>query len=227
MSVIATPAFEGSGASAQEEAYQHILYAIRMGTMRPGDRLVPEEIASSIGMSRMPVREALRRLTSEGLVTMRPNRGAVVRELSEKEVIEVFEIRAVLEGLAAYRAAQNVTDRDLLDLQDLLMRMQRAEPYFPEWITAHRLYHERFCAISDSPRLMQQIAALHSTVEPLMRIWLENRANAARVQQVHEELNRILAQKKPALMEQHMREHIRRTATGITEAMRQGQSSGA
>src|SRR2546429_9839412 len=91
----------------------------------PGDRLVADDIANSIGMSRMPVREALRRLTAEGLLVMPPNRGAIVRELSESEVIEVFEMRAVLEGLAAAMAARRCTQADVDDLQDLLLKMKR------------------------------------------------------------------------------------------------------
>lgn len=67
--------FESTHSTAQEEAYQHIRHAIRMGLQRPGARLVPEEIASALGMSRMPVREALNWLAAEGLIVMRPNRG--------------------------------------------------------------------------------------------------------------------------------------------------------
>ena len=72
-----TPSF-----TAEEEAYSHILQRIRSGQYRSGDRLIPEEIATEIGTSRMPVREAFRRLATEGLVDIRPHRGAVVRKLS-------------------------------------------------------------------------------------------------------------------------------------------------
>ncbi len=82
--------FDTVHATAQEEAYQHIKRGIRTGELRPGMRLAPDDIAAEIGTSRMPVREALNRLATEGLIVNRPNRGSVVRVLTEKEVREVF-----------------------------------------------------------------------------------------------------------------------------------------
>lgn len=216
-----TPPFESAHSTAQEEAYQHIRHAIRMGVMRPGVRLVPEEIATSIGMSRMPVREALNRLAAEGLIVMRPNRGAVVRGLTEKEVHEVFEMRAVLEGLAASMAVSRVRPADIQDLELLLVRMQNSASNTSDWITVHRQFHERLCAISDAPRLMYQISALHSVVEPLMRIWLENLSSFSYVQDVHEDLLVVLKAGDAADMESKMRAHVLRTVSGITAAMRQ------
>ena len=216
------PPFESAHSTAQEEAYQHIRHAIRMGVMRPGVRLVPEEIATSIGMSRMPVREALNRLAAEGLIVMRPNRGAVVRGLTEKEVREVFEMRAVLEGLAASLAVARVTPADIQDLEQLLGRMQHSAASTSDWITVHRQFHERLCAISDAPRLIYQISALHSVVEPLMRIWLENRPSFSYVQDVHEDLLVALKAGDAAAMETRMRAHVLRTVSGITGAMNQG-----
>ncbi|QHJ00880.1 FCD domain-containing protein [Xylophilus rhododendri] len=221
------PPFEHGHSTAQEEAYQHIRQAIRMGTMRPGYRLVPDEIANAIGMSRMPVREALNRLAAEGLIVLRPNRGAVVRGLTEKEVREVFEMRAVLEGLAASMAVSRVTPADLLDLEQLLIRMRNSAANTADWITEHRQFHERFCAIADAPRLMHQIAALHLVVEPLMRLWLENRSSSAYLQDVHEELVATLKAGDAAHMEAMMRAHVLRTVPGITAAMReQGAQAG-
>lgn len=84
--------------TAEEEAYNFLLNAICGGRYRKGDRLIAEDIASEIGMSRMPVREAFRRLDAQGLVTLRPNRGAIVGGLDIDELHEVFEMRSALEG---------------------------------------------------------------------------------------------------------------------------------
>lgn len=212
------PPFEALHATAQEEAYQHIRHAIRMGLLRPGARLVPEEIATQIGMSRMPVREALNRLAAEGLIVMRPNRGAVVRDLSDKEVREVFEMRAVLEGLAASLAARHASADDIHDLEQLLEKMQRSAANTSDWITVHRQFHERLCAISDAPRLMHQISSLHSVIEPLMRIWMENRpsTSVAYVQDVHREILAALKAGDASGVEALVRAHILRTIAGIT-----------
>ena len=82
--------------AAHDEAYTHILGALRLGRYVAGERLIAETIAAEIGTSRMPVREALRRLAAEGLVTVRANRGVTVNAPNVKEMREVFEMRAVL-----------------------------------------------------------------------------------------------------------------------------------
>lgn len=217
----ASPLPDAAQTSAHEEAYRHLSHGIRMGLLKPGDRLVADDIAQSIGMSRMPVREALRRLTAEGLLVMPPNRGAVVREL-ESEVIEVFEMRAVLEGLAASMAASRCTRADVDDLTDLLSTMKRCEGDRSEWITVHRRFHERLCRISAAPRLMEQISALHSVVEPLMRIWLENNAPSPLLQKHHEQLLACLQAGDAERLERDIRSHVRGTVDSITQAMRAG-----
>lgn len=224
MQPFASPSPDAQQTSAHEEAYRHLSHGIRMGLLKPGDRLVADDIAHAIGMSRMPVREALRRLTAEGLLVMPPNRGAIVRELSEAEVIEVFEMRAVLEGLAAAMAARRHTQADVDDLQDLLAKMKRCESDLSEWITVHRRFHERFCRISAAPRLAEQISALHSVVEPLMRIWLENNQPSPLLQAHHEQLVASLQAGDPDRLEQEMRAHVRGTVDSITQAMRAGRT---
>ncbi|WP_159917612.1 GntR family transcriptional regulator [Pantoea sp. 18069] len=210
--------FDTAPATAQEEAYQHIKRGIRMGELRPGTRLAPDDIAAEIGTSRMPVREALNRLATEGLIVNRPNRGAMVRVLTQKEVREVFAMRAVLEGLAASFAAENVTANDIHDLEQLLQRMHRSGLNASEWITAHSQFHERMCIIADAPQLLRQIAALHSVSEPLMRVWLEGRPSPDYVHDRHHELISALKAKDGALVEGLMRAHILRTLPGILQA---------
>ena len=82
--------------------------AIRSGQFLPGERLVESRLTDILGVSRGPLREAFRRLCAEGLVDIVPNRGAQVRRLSRKEILELFEIRAELEALAARNAARRI-----------------------------------------------------------------------------------------------------------------------
>lgn len=109
--------------TAEEEAYNFLLDAICGGRLRKGDRLIAEDIASEIGMSRMPVREAFRRLDAQGLVTLRPNRGAVVGGLDIDELHEVFEMRSALEGLAVRVAVARIGERQLAALERMLDEM--------------------------------------------------------------------------------------------------------
>ena len=95
-----TGEIETDSVSAETLAYRHILSRIRAGLLVPGARVRTEDVANEIGMSRQPVREAIRRLEAQGYVTSRPNRGAMVSKYTPDQLLELFEIRAALEGLA-------------------------------------------------------------------------------------------------------------------------------
>jgi DNA-binding GntR family transcriptional regulator len=100
--------------------------AIYRGELTPGQRLVEAEVASRYGASRAAVREALALLTNEGLVLRERNRGARVRPVSLEEAVEIFEARAVLEGLCAAKAAAAITTRERRELKALSSPMTQA-----------------------------------------------------------------------------------------------------
>lgn len=105
--------------SQGDAAYQRLMAALAEGTYRPGDRLREEEVARSLTLSRTPVREALRRLEADGIVEHRPRIGAVIRKLSQTEVVELYEMRLVLERTAAEMAAKHGTVPEFDAMDDL------------------------------------------------------------------------------------------------------------
>lgn len=105
--------------SQGEVAYARLLEAIRDGLYQPGDRLREEEIGARLSLSRTPVREALRKLESDGVVEHRPRLGAIVRTLSHTEVVELYEMRLVLERTAAELAAKHALAAELDELDEL------------------------------------------------------------------------------------------------------------
>lgn len=107
-------------------AYWTIRDAIRTGVIQAGDRLVELDLAAALEMSRTPVREALRQLEVERLVEVAPRRGFVVPTITIDDLVEIFEIREVLEGLAARRAAQRMGPAELEALCETVDRMERA-----------------------------------------------------------------------------------------------------
>lgn len=110
-------------------AYGRLLEDISAGRLAPGDRLRETEIATRLGVSRTPVREAIRLLEADGLVTHTPRVGAIVRRLGYAEVIELYEMRAVLEGTAARLTARSASDVELDELEALnQMLVQAADP---------------------------------------------------------------------------------------------------
>ena len=97
--------------------------AVRRGVLQPGERLMEIQLAEELGVSRTPVREAIRKLEMEGYVIMMPRRGTYVADLSIRDVNEVFEIRTSLESLASGLAAERITEDELEKLQRLLVEI--------------------------------------------------------------------------------------------------------
>ena len=110
--------------NASDLASELIRDAILDGRLAPGKRLKEEQLAKDLGISRTPVREALLLLQAEGLIESVPNRGAIVRAYSSKELVDMYDLRALLESYAARRAATRVTDEQLAELEESCRRFR-------------------------------------------------------------------------------------------------------
>lgn len=215
MSSLIAPDVDLSLVAAHDEAYAHILGALRSGRYRAGERLIAEAIAAEIGTSRMPVREALRRLAAEGLVTMRANRGVTVNAPNVQEMREVFEMRAVLEGLAVRLALPRMGAAEWRQMETLLDAMEPPSGLQADWTSAHRTFHEALCIKSEAPRLLRQISALHTVVEPHMRRWAAMDERHVGTREHHETLLAVLRDGDPLAAEQAMREHVMATVPDL------------
>jgi DNA-binding GntR family transcriptional regulator len=101
--------------------------AIIRGDFEPGERLKQSELAEKLGVSRMPVREAFRKLESEGLITLEPHKGAVVKSISLEDIEEIYALRSSLEKMAVYKSIDLLTKEDLTELTELVEQMETAE----------------------------------------------------------------------------------------------------
>jgi DNA-binding GntR family transcriptional regulator len=110
--------------NAAERAYKTIRAGIMDGSFPPGAALREEALAAEIGVSRTPVRDALRRLLADGLVESARNRGTFVAEITTDDLLEVYHLRATLEGIAARRAATRITPEELEELRALAAQME-------------------------------------------------------------------------------------------------------
>lgn len=111
---------EDDGTMSQgEAAYHRLIEAIRNGAFRPGDRLRETDVAARLSLSRTPIREALRRLEADGIIEHRPRLGAVIRSLSHTELVELYEMRVVLERTAAELAARHAVAAEIDTMDDL------------------------------------------------------------------------------------------------------------
>lgn len=198
--------------SAEEEAYRHVLAAIVAGRYAAGQRVVAESIAEQLSMSRMPVRAALRRLHGEGLVILRPNRGAIVRGLAVDEIEDIFDMRVALEGLAVRVAAPRCTAGHLTRLERLLEDMDACVGETDTWVERHAAFHQYLCEISGRTRLQQQVLSLYTLIEGPMRLWMEQATfKRKRARHAHQLLIDALRSRDAAQAERALREHIEST----------------
>lgn len=146
--------------TASSKAYDFIRAAVLEGRFPPGMRLKEEELTGLCGMSRTPVREALRRLSIEGLVVATPHQGAQVASLGEGELAEIYALRAMLEAHAAGRAASRITAEALERLRALATEMETVieearsgEDLGARFTPANSEFHQIIIDAAASPRL--------------------------------------------------------------------------
>lgn len=160
------PAYYGTKNSFVEE---QIRAAVVRGEVLPGDWIRPDEWARRLGVSQTPIREALRKLEAQGLVTVYPHRGAQVTVMDLAAFVEVYQIRAVLEGLATRLAVAGNTDAEhaalleVLDSASAKMVAARAAGNSATLRDANRAFHMALYAAAKAPRLEQIIGNLWAT----------------------------------------------------------------
>ncbi|HKC74547.1 MAG TPA: GntR family transcriptional regulator [Chloroflexota bacterium] len=144
-----------------EYAYAIIRNDILAGRFGPGGRLVQDELARRLGISRTPVREAIVRLEQEGLVTLIPRRGAVVNRVTPQDILDIYEVREELERLAVRLAACKGNAYDIRTLRQILRKMERVGPTRVwEYYKLNRAFHLQMAAASANKALMSALESL-------------------------------------------------------------------
>lgn len=193
--------------------------AILDGRLSPGTRVRQEALARRFGVSRIPVREALRQLESEGLVTLVPHSGARVARLDLAEHLELYRIREALEPVAAAESAPNLTDDQLDELRSLAAQIADAVDDEPRWLELDRRFHLTSYAGAALPRLRGMIEDLWNTTQHYRRAYRGTltREEFAFVDLDHRFILEALERRDPVDAEQRVRSHIRRTRLVLSE----------
>ena len=155
------------------------------GRLTPGEPLRQDEIARSLGVSHVPIREAFVRLQAEGLVEIRPRRGAIVSDLSAAEIEELNEMRTVLECLALRKAIPNITDADVQKAEKVLDLIDRQPA---RWVELNTTFHSIIYGPAARPRLLNQILSLQRNVERYVHREVEITNNVIASQREHRRL---------------------------------------
>lgn len=169
----------------QEIITEKLRNAILQGELKPGEKIVQEELARRYNVSRMPIREAFRTLEGEGLVTFHPHRGVVVTELSVEEIREIFSIRALLEGMATRLAAMHMSQEVADELHRILIQMEAVQGDPDRYLDLNQSFHYTLFNASRRPRLVALIRNLRNTVEPYLRLHLSAKGRMHESQAEH------------------------------------------
>lgn len=190
--------------------FEAIREAIITGSLTPGDRLMEIQLAETLGVSRTPVREAIRKLELEGFVVMIPRKGAYVADISMKDIADVFEIRAALEGLAAQLAAERITDEEIEQLERLLVEIGRCieEKDVAALVAADTRFHEMLYRASRNDRLQQILTLLREQIQAFRARTLAHKERMRIALEEHRGLVEAVTQRDPELARRLAQEHI-------------------
>ncbi|MGD9944593.1 MAG: GntR family transcriptional regulator [Burkholderiaceae bacterium] len=192
-----------------EHAYRYVRAAIQSGQLKPGERLREVELAESIGLSRTPIREALARLESEGLVVHDATRGIVVAELDYSMVTELYYMREVLEGTAARLTAQHASEVEISILEDLCRQYEASLDDESRLAVSNRQFHDTLYRCSHNRYLVNMLTVLHDALSLLGSTTLGSPERAAETLKEHEAVVAAIRERDADRAEQALRAHIR------------------
>lgn len=191
--------------------------AILSGRFAPGQRLPQDDLARELGVSRMPIREALRILHVEGLVDFHPHRGATVIDLHPDQIEELFEVRAMLEARAAERAAPRLAQETLVQLRHVCGALDDLTLDHGAWLALNRQFHTLIYPASGWPRLCALIVTQRNVMQPYLRAVTVLTGRRATAQEEHRQLLAAAERRDGAALASLTVEHLRTTARDLIE----------
>lgn len=194
----------------RDVVFENLRTAILEGNLKAGQRLMEVQLAEQLGVSRTPIREAIRKLELEGLVVMLPRKGAYVANMSFKDLIDVLEIRASLEGLAASLATERLREEDIAELERVAKEFETSvrEANIDNVLKKDVEFHEKIFLMANNKKLYQLITSLWEQVHRFRVTYVSNYDASLSLVDEH---NRILEAIKSGdceLAKKYATEHI-------------------
>lgn len=195
----------------RDVVFQTLRTAILKGDLKPGERLMELQLASKLGVSRTPIREAIRMLEQEGLARTIPRKGAEVAGMTEKDMEDVLQIRCVLEELAARLSCQNITDEEMRKLKIAMVAFEEKtrEGNVVELAKADVTFHDIIYRAADNPKLL---VLLNNLREQMYRYRTEymkdDRIHPVLIRE-HKEMVKALESRDQELVAREVRQHLK------------------
>jgi len=200
---------EGKTKPSGASAYDIILASIEEGELRPGSWLREADLAARLGLSRTPVREALKQLEAEGVIEHRPHQGSVVAQLDYGATVELYFLREILEGAAARLAAIHATDTEIEILRQMVEEDRNLLDQPEELTRRNKLFHQRVYRASRNRFLIRALDNMRTTMVLGTTLERGARTTTATAIEDHGNLIDAIASRNPDAAEEVARSHVR------------------
>lgn len=205
--------------SLRDQVFQKLRKDILSGKYQPGDELVESTVGKELGVSRTPVREAIRQLELEGLVELIPNKGTVVNGISVKDMKDIYSIRSKLEGLCAGWAARYRTEEELERLEETvyLSKFHAQKEHYDQVFELDSRFHEILYEASHSKILAHTLSDFHQYVQKARKLSITSRVRSKNSNEEHEKILEAVRDGDEKRAEELATQHILNTITNLEQ----------
>ncbi len=198
--------------------------AILIGTLQPGERLMEKQLAEKMGVSRTPIREAIRKLELEGLVIMIARKGAQVAEITEKDIQDVLEVRAALEGLAVRIACEKMQEATLQKLKQVMEEFTKASQIqdIDTMIYKDVEFHDIIFESTENHRLIHIVNNLREHIHRYRVAYLKKYTYLEAIGKEHQDIVDAIERRDPKVAEQVAMVHIHNQEKAVIRSIRSG-----
>ena len=200
-----------------EAAYQELRARILDGRLAPGARVSTEALAEDLNISTTPLREAVRRLAADYLLEAPPHREILIPPLTTQRLQEIYELRLILDPLAAGKATTQARDEDVRAVRGLLEAARTAQP--AEWLAANRRFHRGIYSRCGNQILVRALDTLTDRSDRYLQVLSRGVATVARADKDHDAIMDAFAGGKPREVEALVREHLRTSLDYLVSAL--------
>ena len=197
--------------------------AILRGDLVPGERLMELQLASKLGVSRTPIREAIRMLEQEGLAITIPRKGAIVAGMTEKDMQDVLEIREALEELSVQVACDKITEEEIAELQKNMKNFEHSlkSGDLKKMAQADVEFHDVIYRATDNPKLISMLNNLREQMYRYRVEYLKNPQNHEQLLKEHEAIYKGIVEKDKDAVTEMIRKHIANQVAVVKHMIRE------
>ncbi len=204
----------------RQKAVENVREMILNGVLKPGERLILEDLAKDLNMSRLPIREAIRQLQAEGLITVINHKGTFVSKLTTKDVQDVYKIRSILEGEAAKLGTKLISQDDIKKMESILelMEQNNLAAYGPKnWLNMNEKFHLILYEATGNQRIVKMISNLMVETSSYVRLAVIIEGQKPRAKSYHRKILEAVKKRDGEKAEALTKEHLHLTEQTVIE----------